>query len=192
MAVCGAGDRRGSSGSPRPLTPSPLEPRQAPSDRGPGVFRAPHARTGSAIGMAAHSSDLVVRRHERYGCDLAARALIAPEHAAAVRPARSVASGDGGIPVRVVDCSMGGFGLASTVFFPMTCRLIVTLTPPGASAPIVATLRVQRTQMSDRKPTYYIGGAFEDASPEALKAVGALLDALRASGAPLVPEKSGG
>jgi hypothetical protein len=51
-------------------------------------------------------------------------------------------------------------------------------------------LRVQRSAMTDRKPTYYVGGAFEGLSEYQRAAIAALMSKLKASGAKLMPEKS--
>jgi hypothetical protein len=139
--------------------------------------------------MSASPPDLIVRRHERYGCGFPAQVRVAPAHAAAVRPARSVGGGDGSVPAEVVDCSLGGVGLRSDVFLPLTCRLIVSFS--DGRGRIESEARIQRVAMVDRAPAYYLGTCFEDPTDQTLEAVRALVSALRAAGAPLVQEAPG-
>ena len=141
--------------------------------------------------MATPSPELSVRRHERYLCDLPAGVTVAPQSAGAVRVSRSAIGTNGRVQARVVDASEGGVGLMCPVFFPLTCRLRVIFdSPAGGGQQIEATVRIQRAVMWDRKPTYYLGGAFDGLSPEQARAVAAALAALRAAGAVPVPEES--
>jgi hypothetical protein len=142
--------------------------------------------------MPVQTSDLAVRRHERYGCDLAARFAVAATSADAVKLARSAGDGKGWVAGRVVDTSLGGLGLRSGLFFPNGCLLRVHLTIPGgnSAAAFEPTVRVQRTTMLDRAPTYYLGTSFEDLTPEQSAQLSALLTYLKESGAPIVTEKS--
>jgi hypothetical protein len=139
--------------------------------------------------MTTSTSELAVRRHERYGCDLPAQIAVAAPCGEKVRLSRSTAGSTGRVSARVVDCSLGGIGLQSAVFFPMSCQVRVWITLPEGPGPIQADLRIQRVVMLDRKPTYYLGGAFESPAPEQDKSIQALMAYLRKSGAPLVPEK---
>lgn len=138
--------------------------------------------------MPPHDSDLAVRRHERYGCAVLATVLVGP--ASAVRLSRSAIGVDGSVHASVVDISRGGIGISSPVFFPQTCQLKVSFTPPGATSPIHALIRVQRVAMSDVKPTYYLGGSLDSPTPDLERAFAAALESLRDSGAPILPEKS--
>jgi hypothetical protein len=132
---------------------------------------------------------LAVRRHERYACALPARLTIAPASTQAVRPSRSVGDTDGAIPATLVDCSLGGLGLRSALFLPVACHIRVTFTIGDAAH--AATVRIQRAVMSDRAPTYYLGTALDDSDTAGAVALRAALDALKASGAQPVQEKSG-
>jgi len=144
--------------------------------------------------MPHPTSDLAVRLHERYACELPAHVSVSASSAAGVRLARSTVGATGKIPARVVDCSLGGVGIQSSVFFPMTCCMNLWLTVPGSSGnagrDIELEVRLQRVTMLDRKPTYYLGGSFESEGPDAQAAIARLLGWLKATGAPLVPEKS--
>jgi hypothetical protein len=139
--------------------------------------------------MSIQDNDLAVRRHERYGCNFAAEVLVAAASSPAVCLSRSAIGTSGAVNAHVVDLSRGGIGIRSAVFFPATSHLKVRFSPPG-SPPIEAMLRVQRVAMSDVSPSYYVGGSLETPTPEQNLAIGAAVDALRAAGAPLVPEKT--
>jgi hypothetical protein len=141
--------------------------------------------------MPLQDSDLAVRRHERYLCDFPAQVDIAPASAAAIRLSQSAVGTNGRITASVCDCSYGGLGLKCPVFLPLTAHLKVRLTIPGGSGKSMdAELRIQRVVMTDRKPTYYLGGAFGDMNDQQQKTVAELMAALKASGAPLMPEQS--
>jgi hypothetical protein len=90
-----------------------------------------------------------------------------------------------------VDLSMGGAGLRSPLFFPLTTKLVLTITPPEGLGddPVQVGLKVQRVIMLDRTPTYYLGTAFEGLTPKQSELISAMLADLKASGALLVPEK---
>jgi hypothetical protein len=139
--------------------------------------------------MSRHETDLAVRRHIRYACDFPASVTVAPVHARAVRLGRSVAGTDGVVAARIVDCSLGGVGLHAGLFLPLTCALCTTFEINGQK--IEALVRIQRVTMCDRKPTYYLGAAFENPGDRLEETMAALLEALRASGAKPVPENSG-
>jgi hypothetical protein len=139
--------------------------------------------------MSRHETDLAVRRHIRYACDFPASVTVAPVHARAVHLGRSVAGADGVVAARVVDCSLGGVGVRAGLFLPLTCALLVSFEVHGQK--IEAPVRIQRVTMCDRKPTYYLGAAFETPGGPLEQTMAALLEALRASGAKPVPENSG-
>jgi hypothetical protein len=130
------------------------------------------------------TADLSVRQHERHPCDVAAGMLVSGQSVDAVK---LVKTGAGGAPGRVVDFSRGGLGLSSTVYFPLTCHLRVSI-PDNAGGSIKIDLRVQRVAMLDRTPTYYIGTSFDATTPEQQKAVAGVLAHFRALPAPLEKE----
>ncbi len=140
--------------------------------------------------MGSAASDLVVRGSDRYQCDLAATIAVAPVHARLIKPDAAAPGGGGPVDVRLVDLSRGGAGVRSPLFFPGGARLTLTLTPPGASSPLCVEVRVQRVMMLDRKPTYYLGTAFEGMTEQNSAIVTAMVQNLKASGAMAVPEKS--
>lgn len=124
--------------------------------------------------MKSGNENLVVRQHDRHACRLPAVLRVAPEQRAKVVMARTAGDGNKAVKGWVVDCSSGGIGLESPIFFPKACRLEVrVLDPAGApdGPPVMeTTVRVQRAAMLDRTPKYYLGGAFvllEDAQHRA-------------------------
>ncbi len=141
--------------------------------------------------MSAHTSELAVRGHERYACNIAALVGVGAVHAKIIRVDKSAPGAGGPAMCHIVDLSTGGAGLRSPLFFPLTTSLVLTITPPeglGADAVQVA-VRVQRVMMLDRAPTYYLGTAFEALPPDKAELISAMLASLKASGAALVPEK---
>jgi hypothetical protein len=118
--------------------------------------------------MTAAGGDLSVRSHERVKCALPAEVWVGERSAGRVRLAGAARNAEGATGVTVVDCSLGGLGLASPVFFPRAGGLRVRSVGRGGrgGTPEVfeATVAVQRVAMTDRVPTYYVGGAFEGAA----------------------------
>lgn len=136
--------------------------------------------------MGVHASDLAVRRHERYLCDLAARiAVEGPE----VRLARAALGAHGQVAARLVDVSRGGMSLSTGVYLPPSCLIAITVNlPGGAERTLLTRARVHRSAMTDRTPTYYIGAAYEGEDAARDAAVEQLIGALREAGAKPVPE----
>jgi hypothetical protein len=112
--------------------------------------------------MQIGSDNLVVRQHERYRCDLASKIGISPKDAEAVKLSPSVVDSSGMVKVSVHDCSRGGVGIHSAVFIPKRARLTVLITLGNGQPAVKLNVRVMRTTMLDRKPTYYLGTALED------------------------------
>ena len=137
--------------------------------------------------MAKAAPDLVVREHERHICDVRAVFTLAPASAGAVRLAPSVTRGGGAVEARIVDFSRGGLGLASHVYLPPSCAVIVTLVGDDRVGPVLA--RVRRVTMTDRKPTYYLGLGFEQ-NPSGLAVAARLIEVLRAPDGVVPPEAS--
>ncbi len=134
--------------------------------------------------MGVHASDLAVRRHERYLCDLAARiAVEGPE----VRLARAALGAHGHLAARLVDVSRGGMSLSTGVYLPPSCLVSITVALPGERT-LVTRARVHRSAMTDRRPSYYIGAAYEGEDAARDAAVEEFIRALREAGAEPVPE----
>ncbi|MBU6413027.1 MAG: PilZ domain-containing protein [Planctomycetes bacterium] len=121
------------------------------------------------------SDSLIVRRHSRLDVSLRCKIAIDQEHRALVR---FTSAGHGGwIDADVVDLSSGGLAFMTGVFIPKRCRVNVRIVAADeALAPLIEiAVRVQRVQMTDRRPAYLIGGSFDRASPEQINTVEALI-----------------
>lgn len=108
---------------------------------------------------------LVLRRSARFDVALRARVSVAAEHAAFVKFSMGAVERQGGLMVDLVDLSLGGCGLLTGVFIPRSCLIEVrVLGPDGQEGEelVHARARVQRVIMTDRRPAYLIGTAFED------------------------------
>jgi hypothetical protein len=119
--------------------------------------------------MQSRPDTLLVRQHERVACNLNVCVQAAGDDASHVRLARTVGDGSGGVKATVIDCSHGGIGITSTVFFPKRMLLRAWIVDDGADTPIVfdGIVRVQRTSMISREPRYYLGVAFDPSTPPA-------------------------
>lgn len=121
------------------------------------------------------SDALIVRKHSRLDVSLRCKVAIDDEHKALVR---FTSAGHGGwIDADVVDLSGGGLAFMAGVFIPKRCRVNVRImAAEEALAPLVeVSIRVQRVQMTDRRPAYLIGGAFDRATPEQLAQIERLI-----------------
>ncbi|MGE3107711.1 MAG: hypothetical protein AB7G11_02185 [Phycisphaerales bacterium] len=110
--------------------------------------------------MKAESSGLVVRQTERHRCEIPVRIVIDPAHAEKVVLTKAARASDGSVAATICDCSLGGLGIRSKVFFPKGCTLTVVCTGEEADAHGFAgevNARVQRAIMLDREPNYLIG-----------------------------------
>jgi hypothetical protein len=139
--------------------------------------------------MTAHATDLAVRRHERYLCDFPASITVSGP---AVTLAKAALGHQGKLQARLVDVSRGGMGLAAQTYLPSSCRITISVTVPdgsGKERTISATAKVHRSAMTDRKPTYYIGAAFDGDDSARDGAVEKFIQMLRDSGAQRVPER---
>lgn len=109
-------------------------------------------------------SGVMVRRTRRYDASLRARVSICAEHAPLVRLGPSSGAKDGWIEMDVVDFSAGGVGFVSLVWLPRRTILQFQLYAPGAGsdkAVVNGKTRVQRVTMTDRRPAYLLGTAFD-------------------------------
>jgi hypothetical protein len=138
--------------------------------------------------MQPSAEQLVVRQHERVHCRIPSLVRVSTENAEQVSLARAMGDGNGALPAFITDCSRGGLGVESSVFFPRGCRLRIKAgsTSTDAAGPELI-VRVQRVTMLDRKPTYYLGLSFVSKGIDHDTAVIALLDAARKAPAPTAP-----
>lgn len=112
--------------------------------------------------MTSSPTPSLVRADQRYSCSL--NAVVRPGGAAGstadgaepVVLGRTAGEGDGTTKATVVDVSRGGLGVSTPIFFPRGARVEVSIALPGG-APGTVVGRVQRVDMRDRNPTYYLG-----------------------------------
>lgn len=125
----------------------------------------------------AGSHDLVVRRTVRHDVVLRGRFSVAAPHASAVRLAKASGSRDGAVEADIVDLSAGGVGFLSTVFLPKRLLVDVEILAPRSGAPLLRCRgRVTRTLMTDRRPMYMLGVAFENLDEATTAALATLLE----------------
>lgn len=120
--------------------------------------------------MSQHAG-LMFRQAARFDIALPARIRVAPAHQGDVRFTPLTGARDGWLSVDLVDFSAGGVGFISSVFIPRRCLLEIRVYGVGSrghaqEVPLVEGLaRAQRTVMTDRRPAYLVGTAFEQPSP---------------------------
>ncbi len=122
--------------------------------------------------------DFAIRRSQRHDVAMAARFSIAPVHAPLVRLSTGSGARDGWLDAGVVDISSGGVGLITPVFVPRRCLILVRLRAddsPEAPTLVEVGARVQRIVMTDRRPAYLLGTAFEGMNAETGRGIEALL-----------------
>lgn len=122
-------------------------------------------------------SGLIVRRSVRFEISLPARMRIAAHHADAISFAKGVCGENRWIEISVIDFAQGGLGFMTDVFLPRQVDLEIEI-PSGSGEEIYLNceLRVQRVQMTDRRPGYKIGGAFINLVPETESQIESMLD----------------
>lgn len=110
--------------------------------------------------MESRTESLLVRQHERVSCDLRAKVSPSSEHQSRVRLTRTLGDGSGNVSATVTDCSPGGLGILSPVFFPKTSVLSICILGEDGAPAYEGSAQVQRVVMHSRQPMYYIGVAF--------------------------------
>ena len=136
--------------------------------------------------MADKNEGRVVRQHERLNCALRAELRVSPEHAERVIVSSAAGETNGSVPVTLIDLSNGGVGVKSKVFFPKQARMVLRIWAPGANGADRAcefAVRIQRVQMLDRTPVYYLGAAFSGEGTAHNEAVNSLMQSVRLSNA---------
>lgn len=119
--------------------------------------------------MESRPETLLVRQHERLKCSLRVQVTAAPECGTQVRLARTLGDGSRVVSATVIDCSPGGLGINSGVFFPKTSVIHARIAAAdGVSTLYEGSLRVQRVAMIGREPTYYLGTSFVERPAAAL------------------------
>ena len=114
-------------------------------------------------------SGLIVRRSVRFEISLPARMRVAAHHADALSFAKGVCDEDRWIDVNIIDFAEGGLGFMAEVFVPRQVDLEIQVpSQEGSEKQIYLScqIRVQRVQMTDRRPGYKVGGEFINLTPE--------------------------
>ncbi len=117
---------------------------------------------------------LIVRRSERFEISLPARVRVAMHHLDAVQFVKGITGPDRWIEIEVVDFAEGGIGFVSEVFFARGLSLeFEILDPAGAQGDVMlhSSMKVQRVQMTDRRPAYLVGCAFADIDDETRQSI---------------------
>ncbi len=108
-------------------------------------------------------SGLIIRRNERHEISLPAKVRIAFSQTKLVKFSKSAGCKDGWIDVNLIDFSAAGIGFVSSTFFPRGALIEIKVAESeesDAELLIQCEMRVMRVQMTDRRPAYLIGGAF--------------------------------
>ncbi len=126
-------------------------------------------------------SGLIVRRSIRFEISLPGRVRVAPHHADALSFAKGVCGPERWISISIIDFAQGGLGFMTEVFLPRSVDLEIEI--PGYNEGdkqvlLNCLVRVQRVQMTDRRPGYKIGGAFINPDEATRKQIGDLIDRL--------------
>lgn len=106
--------------------------------------------------MQTSASPSLVRADQRFSCSLSAVLRPVSDAEESVSLARAVGEGDGTVKITVVDASRGGIGVTAPIFLPRGSHVEVRIFGPRGELGVVTT-RVQRVEMRDRHPTYYLG-----------------------------------
>lgn len=126
-------------------------------------------------------SGLIVRRSVRYEISMPGRLRVASHHADALGFAKGVCGENRWIDVSIIDFAAGGLGFILEVFLPRNVDLeleIPSFLPGDEGTLLSCTVRVQRVQMTDRRPAYKVGAAFVDTNDRVTNEIEAMLDRL--------------
>lgn len=116
------------------------------------------------------NSGLIVRRSVRFEISLPARIRVASHHAEALSFAKGITDSNRWIDVDVIDFAEGGLGFMSPVFLPRNGEVEIEIPdhgPDSSELLLRSLVRVQRIQMTDSRPGYKVGGAFQSLDEEA-------------------------
>ena len=127
------------------------------------------------------SNGFVVRRTERFEISLPSQVRVGVGHVEMVQFAKGVGDEDRWVTVELVDFSEGGIGFVSETFFPRGLNLQVKIPGFGEMAGEVilrCEMQIKRVQMTDRRPSYLVGGKFLNVDDETGYAIDAMIDRL--------------
>lgn len=141
--------------------------------------------------MQPNTTPSLVRADQRYNCSLGAvlRPATVDAQSLGADPSeqvllgRNAGEGDGTVKATVVDLSRAGLGVSTPIFFPRGARVEISVAGKSGVGTVVG--RVQRVEMRDRKPTYYIGVSMANVA-EAAPVLESLLNDLRRADAEVV------
>ncbi len=113
--------------------------------------------------MSSDFASLTVRQNRRREIAVSAHVAVSPKHAEIVRLAPGAATRGGWFDSTVVDASEGGLGFVSELYVPRGCLVDVDIRCPQnpEETIFVASMRIKRVLMIDRRPGYLVGGVFE-------------------------------
>lgn len=123
---------------------------------------------------------MIVRRTDRHDIVLPVEIRIADEHADLVLFGPRAGDRDGWIDADLLDLGLGGAGVVSPVFIPRAARVVLRIHPHAAEAEDGGVLleidaRVMRVTMTDRRPAYMLGVAFDRLTDEQEQALAAVV-----------------
>lgn len=127
-------------------------------------------------------SGLTVRRFERHALSLPLKVTLDEATGGAVRLSRSSGGADG-FNATLVDLGQGGLGIESPRYLPRKTVIRVRLYADASRnlPEFQTTVRVMRTWMSSRDPSYAIGCSFVDPDPKLQQTVEDVLSAIAAA-----------
>jgi hypothetical protein len=131
------------------------------------------------------ASGLTIRQFDRRRIDVPVEFVICDAHRAQVRLSGTSAATDRHvIPMRSLDLSRGGMGLASRVLVPRMCagRLRIFKQDDGADlthrpALVEVDVAVRRVTMTGPEPSYFVGVSFVSTSVDLEATLAAILTA---------------
>lgn len=126
-------------------------------------------------------SGLIVRRSVRFEISLPARIRVAPYHAESMNFAKGVCGDDRWIDVDMIDFAAGGLGFITHVYLPRNVDLEIEIPDfqqANKAVILQGLMRVQRVQMTDRRPAYQIGCSFIDIDEGTNQQIDSFIDRL--------------
>lgn len=127
------------------------------------------------------NSGLIVRRSVRFEISLPAKIRVASYHAESLNFAKGICGEDRWIEVDLIDFASGGLGFITHVYFPRNVDIELQLPDfedPSRPSLLNCFMRVQRVQMTDRRPAYQIGCSFIELNDAANQQIDGLLNRL--------------
>ena len=107
---------------------------------------------------------MIVRRSDRHDIVLPAAIRVADEHADLVRFGPRAGDRDGWVDADLIDLGFGGAGVVIRVFIPRAAWVVLRVfSHEEGSNEVLLELnaRVMRVTMTDRRPAYMLGMAFD-------------------------------